>query len=257
MICNHIAVLFKVVSDPDGAYKQGENGDIVGDHLPDLPSVFDENALEAAIQIKEQTGCRVTALCLGKESHEDSLKRALAMGADEIVLLQNDVSHWDSARTAAALAGAIRELDAVDMVLCGREAADTGAGLVGPYVAQMLDMPFLTLVTNIELGDGDMTVTRPCEGGHDRFKVRPPVLLTLSGEVNSPRMPAVMKMMKAKKTPARKMEAQPIGTDQIVAANISSRRLTGTSGTCEILAGATVADAVANLVAKLREERAI
>lgn len=257
MECKHIAVLLKIVPDPDGLYEQSAAGEVASDHLPQIPSVFDENALEAALQLKEQTQCRVTALCLGQKSHEPSLKRALAMGADEIVLLENDVSHWDSAGAAVVLAGAIGQLDAVDLVLCGREAADTGAGLVGPYVAQLLNMPFLTLITGLTATDEGLAVTRPCEGGHDEFRTRLPVLLTVTGEVNRPRMPSVMNTMKARKTPARVMQVESEQTGRVVAAEVRSRRLAEMNGSCEILTGETVSAAVSSLLTKLREERVI
>lgn len=257
MECKHIAVLLKIVPDPDGLYEQSAAGEVVSDHLPQIPSIFDENALEAALQLKEQTNCRVTALCLGRKDHESSLKRALAMGADEIVLIENDISHWDSAGAAAVLAGAISRLDPVDLVLCGREAADTGAGLVGPYVAQLLDTPFLTLITGVTVTDAGLLVTRPCEGGCDEFRVRLPVLLTVTGELNRPRMPSVMNTMKARKTPARMMQVEPARTDRVVASEVRSRRLVEINGGCEILTGETVSAAVANLLTKLREERVI
>lgn len=255
--CNHIAVLLKIVPDPDGIYEQDADRNVVSVHLPQIPSIFDENALEAALRIKEETGCKVTVLSVGQKSHEASLKRALAMGASEIVLIESPVSSWDSAEIASILAGAIKQLEDVDLVLGGREAADTGAGLVGPYVAQLLGMPFLTLVTRLAVEGDVLKATRPTEGGHDDFTLSLPVLLTVSGEVNRPRMPSVMNTMKAKKTPATMMEPTAAESGQVVSASVDMRRLADLTGSCEIIDAADATAAASALITKLREERVI
>ena len=260
MECNHIAVLLKIVPDPDGQFHQDDDKGVTGAHLPQIPSIFDENSLETAIQIKEATGCRVSVLCLGKEEDEVSLKRALAMGADEIILIKSDTSSWDSSTTAEILASAVQQLDGVDIILCGREAADTGAGLVGPYVAQTLKMPFLTLASNITVTEDSLRVMRPCEGGHDEFICHPPILLSITGEANRPHMPSVMKTMKARKTPARHIQAEDLEhtvNGSAVSAQIVSRDLDEISGSCLFIEEGSISMNVDALLTKLKEERVI
>ena len=112
---------------------------------------YDANALEAAIQLKEAHGGRITAVCLGDDTSRNTLKRALAMGADAAVLL-NDPAwlNLDSAGTAHVLAAAIRKSGAFDLVLCGRQASDTDGGQVLYWLAEALGLPAVGPVSKIE-----------------------------------------------------------------------------------------------------------
>lgn len=261
MICKHAIVLLKVVRDPDGAFQIGADGQVTGEHLPQVPSIFDENALEAAIQIKEVTGCKITVACLGDDSHEQFLKRALAMGADEIVLIANSESSWDSVGTAAILAAALKHLDPPDIVLCGQEAADTGAGLVGPYVAQTLGIPFLTLAKEISVTEGGLLVKRPCEGaGYDVFLCQPPFLISVMGEANRPRMASMRNTLQARKIPARRIDADSLDAMSYPApafAHVVSRGISQPGGACTFIEGGSVQEIVDVLLGKLRDERVI
>jgi len=258
MECRSIAVLMKVVPDPDGLFRAEGDGAVSGAHLPQIPSVFDENAVEAALQIKEATGARVTVVTLGAAGSDALLRRMLAMGADDVVLVETGAPLWDSYGAAAQLAAALRALGAFDIVLCGREAADTGAGLVGPMVAQALDLPFLTLVSALRVEADGLHVRRPCEGGHDRYVCQPPFLLTIAGEANRPRMPSVMKMMQAKKLPVQTrmpdMAAPCLPGDEAPPA--PARALPVLAGACTLFEG-DAATATVQLVAALRAERMI
>lgn len=259
MQCRNIAVLFKVVPDPEGLFEIAAPGDLPGRNLPQVPSIFDENAMEAAAQLKEATQCRVTVFCAGAASAEPMLRRALAMGADEAVLVEQDAG-WDSLAAARVLTAALKAAGPFDVVLCGREAADTGAGLVGPYVAQALGMSFLTLVTAIEVGDDALRVRRNCDGGHDVFLCRPPVLLTVSGEANRPRMPSVIKVLQAKKVPIARHAADaagPVALPGPAQARIAGRSTPSATGACTMLDGATPADKAAALIDALRAEGAL
>lgn len=259
MECRNLAVLFKVVPDPEGVFEMTAPDDVPGKSLPLVPSVFDENAMEAAIVIKEATQCRISVFCIGAPEAEPMLRRTLAMGADEAVLIEQDVG-WDSLGAARVLAAALRASGPFDVVLCGREAADTGAGLVGPYVAQALGMSFLTLTTGIKVEDAGLRVRRNCDGGHDVFMCRPPVLLTVSGEANRPRMPSVIKVLQAKKIPIRRMEIDANAVPLLpgpAKAQIRSRATPSTTGQCSFLDGTTAADKATALLNALRAEGAL
>ncbi|MFO1282367.1 MAG: hypothetical protein U1F51_07830 [Burkholderiales bacterium] len=259
MAIRDVAVLFKVVPDPEGVFIAGGGDAALGRDLPQVPSVFDENAVEAAVQLKESTGCRVTVFCVGPADAEPMLRRTLAMGADEAVLIERDL-HWDSLAAARALAAALSARPRFDLVLCGREAADTGAGLVGPYVAQMLGIGFLTLVTSLR-SDGDtLVVERVCDGGHDVFRCQPPLLLTITGEANRPRMPSVIKVLQAKKATIARAGVDP---DTVPAApgprsaRLGERTTPTTTGRCSFLEGANASDQALALVDALRREGAL
>ena len=254
MVCRKLAVLFKIVPDPEGVFKMDANGGLPGKDLPQIPSVFDENAVEAAVLIKETTNCKVTVVCVGQPGAEPMLRRTLAMGADEAILIEADIG-WDSLGAARVLAAALKQLGGFDVVLCGREAADTGAGLVGPYVAQALGMPFLTLAQDIKVVQAGLEVKRPCDGGHDVFVCRPPILLTVTAEANRPRMPSVMKMLKVKNIPIRRLAMDPQTAPALpgpAKAQVLARSTPSFVGQCEFLEGATAADKASALMEALR-----
>ena len=259
MICRKLAVLFKIVPDPEGVFMLDAADELPGRNLPRVPSVFDENAMEAAVQIKEATGCAITVFCVGPAEVEPMLRRTLAMGGDEAVLIEQDLG-WDSLAAARVLAAALAESGGFDVVLCGREAADTGAGLVGPYVAQALGMSFLTLASDLRVADEGLEVHRICDGGYDVFVCRPPILLTVSGEANRPRMPSVLKVLQAKKIPVKRLRvdvqaAPPLpGPPQ---ARIRSRATPAMVGQCTFIAGASAAEKAAGLLDALRAEGAL
>ena len=259
MQCRRLAVLFKVVPDPERVFTVDPISHLPGVDLPPIPSLFDDNAVEAALAIKEATNCKVFVLCAGQANAEPMLRRTLAMGADEAFLIETDAS-WDSLGAARVLASALRELGEFDVVLCGREAADTAAGLVGPYVAQALGMPFLTLVNRIKVVDDRLEVHRPCDGGHDIFLCRPPVLLTISSEANTPRMPSVLKMMKVKNTPIQRLLLDPRTVAPLpgpAKADVSGRSTPSYTGQCRFIEGATAAETASGLLQALRAEKVI
>lgn len=259
MVCRKLAVLFKIVPDPEGVFKIDASSGLPGKELPQIPSIFDENAVEAAVKIKEATGGKLTVVCAGPASAEPMLRRTLAMGADEAILVEADAS-WDSLGAARVLAAALRELGGFDVVLCGREAADTGAGLVGPYVAQALGMSFLTLVNDIKLVDDGIEVRRPCDGGHDVFLCRPPILLTVTAEANRPRMPSVMKMLKVKNSPIGRLLVDPKTAAPLPGpanAQVLGRSTPSIVGQCTFVEGSTAAEKASGLLQALHAEKVI
>jgi electron transfer flavoprotein beta subunit len=254
----NIAVLIKEVPDPEGVFNLDVEGRVQTADLPHVPSLFDENAVEAAVQLREHCGGRIVALCCGPPEADRTVRYAMAMGADEGVLIEDADRAWDSLGAACVLAAAVRRLGDFDLILCGREAADTGSGLVGPYVAQMLGIPFLTLVTSIEADGGTLRVRRLWEGGEDVFICTPPLLLTVCAEANTPRYPSFLKVLDAKKRPLHRWKADELA----VAASVPAPRLLGRSpsappGNCDFISGET-ADALAGgLLSRLREKRVI
>ena len=160
---------------------------------------YDANALEAALQLREQHGGRVTAVCLGDDTSRDTLKRALAMGADAAVLL-NDPAwlNLDSAGIGAVLAAAMRKIGAFDLVLCGRQASDTDGGQVLYWLAESARARRgISGVEDRSGRGGSLTVQRLSEDGFQRLRVALPALLGISSEINEPRMPSLKGTMAA------------------------------------------------------------
>lgn len=167
--------------------------------VPPVMNGYDANALEAAFKLKEQHGAKVTAVCLGDDTSRATLKRALAMGADAAVLL-NDPA-WlelDSAGVGEVIAAAIRKAGMYDLVLCGRQASDTDGGQVLYWIAERLGLAAVCPVSKIEsLDNGSLTVQRLIEDGFQRVRVALPALLGISSEINEPRMPSLKGTMAA------------------------------------------------------------
>jgi electron transfer flavoprotein beta subunit len=174
-----------------------------------LPAVFnpeDLNALEEALRLRDKHGGRVSVITMGPPAAVQVLRESLYRGADEVVLLTDKrFAGADTMATSYALALAVRRLDAVDLVLCGRQAIDGDTAQVGPQIAEKLGIHQITCVSRIdevlppavEAGDGDacqaghVTATRSIEGGYETLRAPLPALLTIAGEANDPRPPAV------------------------------------------------------------------
>src|SRR4030066_2164383 len=122
--------------------------------VPPVISVYDERALEAACRLKDKHKGKITAISMGTEKAADVIKHAIAMGADDGFALQDAAfENLDSFGAAYVLAKAIGKIGEYDLVLCGRQAADWGAGQVGSILAEILGIPVVTLACNIEAGD--------------------------------------------------------------------------------------------------------
>ena len=163
---------------------------------------YDANALEAALQLRDQHSGKVTVITLGDESSRDVLKRSVAMGANTAALLADpEWLHADSANVGQLLAAGIKKCGPVDLVLCGRQASDTDGGQVLHWIAHYLDIPVITPVTRIEAVDGDtLTVQRLTDDGVQRLKIKLPALLGVSSEMNEPRLPSMRGLMGAGRT---------------------------------------------------------
>ena len=159
-----------------------------------LPAIFnpeDLNALEMALQIKEQHGGKITIVSAGGAGVDKVVKHALSMGADEGLVLSDDAfQNADSMATAHILASAAKKIGEYDLILCGRQAADWDEGLTGTLIAHELDLPLVTLAKDIEVGGDKLTVTRVILDGYQKFAVSMPALVTVSNEVGQPRLPS-------------------------------------------------------------------
>jgi electron transfer flavoprotein beta subunit len=160
---------------------------------------YDANALEEAIRLKEQHGGKVTVVCLGDDTARDSLKRAIAMGADAVVFIQDpELLDSDSFTTARVLSAAIKTLGPFDLILSGRQASDTDAGQVLHGIAEFLDLPSVSPIKKIEQVEPDaLLVHRIVEDGYQRVRVRLPALLGVSSEINEPRYPPLRGLLAA------------------------------------------------------------
>jgi electron transfer flavoprotein beta subunit len=161
---------------------------------------YDEYALEQALSLKEEAGeGTVTVISLGPEEARDTLRSALAMGADEAILLIAEPPA-DGLVVARALADAIRGRE-YDLVLFGKQGIDSDNMQVPAMVAEMLGHPCATVVTGLELSGGTGTARREVEGGHEVVEFDLPVVIAAQKGLNKPRHPSVKGIMMAKKKP--------------------------------------------------------
>jgi len=185
---------------------------------------FDENAVEATLRFKDAYGGNITALTMGPPSAENVLRHAMAMGVDEGVLIENPApDNLDSFVTAYCLAVAIKKMGTIDLIVCGREAADWNAGQVGPGIAELLELPSVTLVKNVELMDKGLTVERVIPNGFEVVELTLPALLTVTNELGNPRYPTVKGVIAAKKKEITLWSIQDLGIDERTPGNMSQR----------------------------------
>ena len=159
----------------------------------------DMNALEAALQIKDQNpDVKVIVLSMGPAPTESMLRECLAVGADEAVLISaREFGGADTYATSSTITAAIRKIgvEEGDIVFCGRQAIDGDTAQVGPQIAEKLDIPQVTYVTAIDYQNGQLTVRRELEDGYMTIKVKTPCLLTCIKELNTPRYMSVSGIM--------------------------------------------------------------
>ncbi len=196
----NIIVCAKQIPDPEAPLSDvrvdAENMEVIVD-APQVISPFDENALEAAVQLKEDLGGKITVLSLGRKVSDTVMRKSLAAGADKLILLQDDeFEKLDSLSTAAALAAAIKKIGAYDLVLTGRQAGDWDSGQVGLILGEILGLPSISLAREILVEEGRVVVKKSLPDGYERVTAPLPALVTVSNEVGEPRYISRTKMLK-------------------------------------------------------------
>ena len=232
--------------------------------VPPVISPFDENAVEAALRIKDAQGGKITAISLGVNLLRDVVKKPLSMGADELVLLEDEAfDEGDGWSVAYALAMAIKKIGEYDLILCGRQAADWDNGQVGSGIAEILGLPSVTLAKKIDIADGKARVERVTADGYEVVEVSLPALITVSNELGEARYPTIKGIMAAKRKEPVAWKPADIGVEpsQLGAAGRRTKLLKlfqpVREGECEIIEGESPEEAATNLALKLREAKVL
>jgi len=170
---------------------------------PKITNPLDLHAIEEAVRVKERVGGTITAISMGPPSAESTLRETLARGADKAVLLADTkFAGADTLATSYTLASAIRKLGGFDLIFCGEKTIDGDTGQVGPEVSEHLGIPLVTYVTKVlKVSDDEIVVESELDDYRYRVKVKPPVLLTLTKDANTPRLPSLRDVLRAKKAP--------------------------------------------------------
>jgi len=258
----HIVVCLKQIIDPEIAPSEFQidpvcKEQIRGKHALVI-STFDEHALEVAVQAKEKTGGKVTALTIAGEEGSEALHTALAIGADEVVLLSDPTfSDTDSFGKTRILAAALHKLGEFDAVLCGRQAGDVELGVTGPFLAEELGLPCIALVANIEPDRDRVRLRRPVENGYEILEAPLPFVATVTNdESNVPRLPTVRAIRAAVRKAVPIWTAEEIGVEAgPEAAKIELQELfiPKREVRCEFIGGKSGQEKGENLALRLRE----
>jgi electron transfer flavoprotein beta subunit len=192
-----------------------QNGKVSEEGAEFIINPYDEYAIEEAIQVRDKHGGEVTVVTVGKEDAEKELRTALAMGADKAVLIniEDDVEDGDQYTTAKVLAEYLKDKEA-DLILAGNVAIDGGSGQVGPRVAELLGIPYVTTITKLEIDGTTVKVVRDVEGDEEIIETSLPLLVTAQQGLNEPRYPSLPGIMKAKKKPLDELELDDLDLEE-------------------------------------------
>ena len=214
-----IIVSIKQVPDTSGKVAVNPDGTLNRASMQTITNPDDMNALEAALKIKDATGCKVVVVTMGPPPAAGMLREALAMGADEAVLVSaREFGGSDTYATSQILAAAINKIgvEADDIVMCGRQAIDGDTAQVGPQIAEKLHLPQVTYAADITKDGNTITVKRMLEDGYMTIKVQTPCLLTCVKELNDARYMSVGGIMECYNKPLEIYNYETLKDDPLI-----------------------------------------
>ena len=256
----NIVVCVKVVMDPEApvsTFKIDPERQRVlpAQGVPPVLNPYDENSLEAALRIKDTQPSKITVISVGKNLPKAVVKKCLAVGADNLVVLEDEAfGDIDGYTTACLLAAAIKKMGEYDLILTGRMAADTNAGEVGQGLAEILGIPSVTIAQKIEISDSKARVERVLADGYEVVEAEMPCLVTVSHELGELRSANVKGLMVAQKQPFTTWQAEDLSIElssdrsKMLKLYIPEREVK-----CEIVTGETPEEAGANLALRFQQ----
>ncbi|MEZ4532446.1 MAG: electron transfer flavoprotein subunit beta/FixA family protein [Thermomicrobiales bacterium] len=247
-----IAVLVKQVPDLNAMRIDSATGKpIFGGQM--VISSYDDYAIEEAILLKEKHGADVTVIAAGPSGAKDAVTRALAMGADNGVLIEMAANDVDTRVLARVLAEQLSG-GGFDIILTGQSSDDTGTGQIGPQVAELLGLPSVSSVIGLDANGSTLTLLRDTEDGKQKVSTETPVLVMASSGLNEPRYPSLKGIMAAKKKPLETIKVD-VSVPHDISWGEPYREERAAKGT--IVADLPASDAAAQLVAWLREKKLV
>lgn len=262
----NIIVCIKQVPDTNEVRIDPVRGTLIREGVPSIINPDDRNALEEALRIKDEVdNTRVTVLSMGPPQADVALMEAIAMGADEAILLSDRAfAGSDTWATSTALAAGIKSIGDFDIVFCGRQAIDGDTAQVGPQIAEHLGIPQITYVEDLKIEEGKVIAKRALEDGYFIIESELPILITAIKELNQPRYPSIKGIYEGYRGDRiRTLSAKDIEVDEH---NIGlkgsptkvSKSFTppGKGGKLEILEGSPK-EQVRELIVRLKEEKII
>jgi electron transfer flavoprotein beta subunit len=215
-----IVVCVKQVPDTETRVQIAPEGTgIVESDVNWIVSPYDEYAIEEALKIKEAQGGEVVLVTVGPDRAQSALRTGLAMGADSAVHVKDaSLDGADTLATARALAGAVKTLASYDLVLCGQQGVGGDNSQIPGLLAEMLDLPQVTVAVKIDVRDGKATVEREIEGARETWETSLPAVISAQKGLNEPRYASLKGIMAAKKKPLEALDAAGVGLDAAAAA---------------------------------------
>jgi len=259
-----ILVCIKQVPDPEGpasAFKvESEAKKVTPVGIPPVINPFDENALEAALHIQDHHGAKIVVISMGEKLAQPVLRKALAAGADELILVEDpNFKDLDSYSIAYVLSTAIKKVGEYDLILTGRQAGDWDFGVTGLLLAEMLQIPSINLARKVEIIDDKVLIDKLSPGGYEVVKAPMPVLVTVSSEVGELRYPPITALKAARTKPVKIYNAEDL---QVELQKLETRQIfelsaPHTQRECKFIEGESLQERGENLAIRLKEDRLI
>jgi len=211
----NIVVCLKQVPGTTAVKIDPQTNTLVRQGIESIINPFDTYAIEEAIRIREKHGGKVTVITMGPGQAETALREAISLGADEAVLLSDRAfAGADTWATAFTLSRAILKLGQYDLIICGRQTIDGDTGQVGPEMAEMLGIPFIAYVSQVEeISNNKIRVRRMIEEGHEIIEAVLPAAITVSKEINVPRLPSLRGITRSKSAKITAWGVAELGVD--------------------------------------------
>jgi len=268
-----IVVCAKEVLDPDavnnyalaGKLEIGADGKTLTQAaIPRLMNAYDEQAIEAALRLRDAgVACTIAVVAVGRDA-TDILKHAAELGADDVACIAAEAAALDAHGTARLLAGYVHHSGGAALVLCGRQASDDDQGVVPALIGERLEMPVVTIARAVEVvqsSDGPaVRVARVTPNGDEVVEVSCPAVITISNELGAPRYPTAARRMAARRVQPKVVSADELAVspeDLQPRVKLVRQFAPQVQGNCEILSGSTPAEVADRLMARLRGESVI
>jgi electron transfer flavoprotein beta subunit len=265
-----IVVCVKEVLDPDavGAYALS-GGLVVGEDgktltqttIPRLMNAYDEQAIEAALRIRESGAeCEISVVSVG-EDLTTLLRHAVALGVDGVFEIKPPPGEPDCHVIASLLAAWIRSIGGADVILCGRQASDDDQGVVPGVLGEMLGMPVVNVAKEITVDEGPVvTVTTVTPDGDETVEARLPAIVTISNELGEPRYPTMPMRMAARRVNPEVVDPESLSgevAELVPRVRLVRQYVPTVKGKCQIVAGDSPAEQASRLVELLVEDRVL
>lgn len=194
-----IVVCIKQVPDTTDVKINKETNTLIRDGVKSIINPYDVYAIEEGLRLRERFGGSVTVISMGPSQVIESLKEAVSMGVDEVLLLSDRAfAGADTLATSYVLAKAIEKIGGVDVILCGKQAIDGDTAQVGPGIAEAMDIPHSTYIKHVnDVTAKTIRVERMIEGGYEEIEMDLPALLTVVKEINEPRYPSIRGILRS------------------------------------------------------------